>query len=63
LKEEIETRWRAAAAAQFNTGNRGGKKESEWTRTPHLKGDRAANRIVSCSSFNYRLEDVIIYLG
>ena len=49
-------------AAEFNTGNHGEKKESEWTRTPHLKGDGAANRIVSCSSFNYQLEDVIINL-
>ena len=42
LKEEIETRWRAAAAAEFNTGNHGERKKGEWTRTPHLKGDRAA---------------------
>jgi hypothetical protein len=64
LKEEIETGWRAAAAAEFNTGNHGGgEDDSEWTSPPHLKGDRAASTIVSCSSFNYLLEDVTTYLG
>ncbi len=62
MKEEIETRWRAAAAAEFYMGNHGERKKREWRRTPHLKGDRAASRIVSCSSFNYQLEDAITYL-
>jgi hypothetical protein len=38
LKEEIETGWRAAAAAEFNTGNHGGGRRQQMDEPSTSKG-------------------------